>query len=532
MFSLSAEALCDYQINQVSPYFFSANVTVTNTGPVDVTNWDVTLGFTDATNISNAFISNGNYSLSRSGSGPFTIAAQGGGGNSGTLSVGGSVVLTVQGQGGTAILASLTGSLCNFAPQNQSLTIVKEIINDDGGTAEASDFGISTTAGTVNFGTPTGSGTLADPLVYTSSPMPVPADDTYSLTELDAAGYTEGTWSCSGNSGGVANAFDAGKVEIFKDEDVVCTITNNDDAGAFSGMCEHTINSFFGGFNGTIEITNTGVLPINGWEVDWSYSDGSVINNSYNVVRTGSNPYTGSNVGSDFGFNGNIPVGGSVVFGFSGSGGGALGSLTGPYCGAPSVVQTATLTLAKVVNNTAGGGSAVSTDWTLEANIDGGAAEISGTSGVSGVVEPGDYVLSELNGPGGYVLQNLVCDSGILNASNNTLTLAPGDNSLCTFTNRDLAVDLEITKTVNNATPNIGDIITFTLTIVNNGPDQATNVTVNDTINSGFSFVANSMLGGDSQNQSAPGLAWVINSIPAGAGNVAILNYQVTVLPP
>ena len=89
-------------------------------------------------------------------------------------------------------------------------------------------------------------------------------------------------------------------------------------------------------------------------------------------------------------------------------------------------------------SNTAGAGSAVAEDWTLEANINGGTAEISGTSGVSGIVVAGNYVLSERNGPSGYVLQNLVCDVGVLNASSSTLTLAPGDNSLCTFTNRNL----------------------------------------------------------------------------------------------
>ena len=40
--------------------------------------------------------------------------------------------------------------------------------------------------------------------------------------------------------------------------------------------------------------------------------------------------------------------------------------------------------------------------------------------------------------------------------------------------------DLALTKTVSNPTPNVGDTITFTVTLTNNGPDTATNVQVTD----------------------------------------------------
>ena len=36
--------------------------------------------------------------------------------------------------------------------------------------------------------------------------------------------------------------------------------------------------------------------------------------------------------------------------------------------------------------------------------------------------------------------------------------------------------DLLVNKTVNDATPNVGDIITFTIDVTNNGPDVANNV--------------------------------------------------------
>jgi len=43
---------------------------------------------------------------------------------------------------------------------------------------------------------------------------------------------------------------------------------------------------------------------------------------------------------------------------------------------------------------------------------------------------------------------------------------------------------------VNNATPNVGDTITFTVTLNNIGPDAATDVIVNDMLPVGLNFVS------------------------------------------
>src|SRR5262245_3855530 len=52
------------------------------------------------------------------------------------------------------------------------------------------------------------------------------------------------------------------------------------------------------------------------------------------------------------------------------------------------------------------------------------------------------------------------------------------------------SADLAVTKSVSNPTPNVGDTITFTVTLTDNGPDTATNVTVQDLLPAGLTFVS------------------------------------------
>ncbi|WP_139142085.1 VCBS domain-containing protein, partial [Alteromonas lipolytica] len=73
------------------------------------------------------------------------------------------------------------------------------------------------------------------------------------------------------------------------------------------------------------------------------------------------------------------------------------------------------------------------------------------------------------------------------------------------------AIDLAISKTVDNASPNLGDNVSFTLTVANTGPDAATNVVVTDQLPAGFTFVSS-----DSSYNATTGL-WTVGSLASGA---------------
>jgi uncharacterized repeat protein (TIGR01451 family) len=62
--------------------------------------------------------------------------------------------------------------------------------------------------------------------------------------------------------------------------------------------------------------------------------------------------------------------------------------------------------------------------------------------------------------------------------------------------------DLALAKTVSDATPNVGDTITFTVTLSDHGPGTATGVQVTDLLPAGLAFVAATPSQGSYSNSS------------------------------
>ncbi|MFY0594773.1 hypothetical protein, partial [Roseivirga sp.] len=101
------------------------------------------------------------------------------------------------------------------------------------------------------------------------------------------------------------------------------------------------------------------------------------------------------------------------------------------------------------------------------------------------------------------------------NAGNNTATATLVTQS----------ADLEVSKVVSDATPNVGDDITFTVRVSNNGTDLATGVSVTDLLPDGYTFVSkNTGFGSYDENS---GL-WTIGSV--STTQTATLEIVATVL--
>ena len=114
-----------------------------------------------------------------------------------------------------AIVANVT-KVCVITNDDipPSLTLVKVVINDNGGTAVAADFTLSANGPTPISGA---GGATSGPDFSAGS---------YALSETIVAGYTASAWVCSGGSQSGAS------IALANGESATCTITNNDSKAA------------------------------------------------------------------------------------------------------------------------------------------------------------------------------------------------------------------------------------------------------------------------------------------------------------
>lgn len=97
-------------------------------------------------------------------------------------------------------------------------------------------------------------------------------------------------------------------------------------------QCTYHVNSQWGnGFNAGIRVKNVSTKAIQGWSVNWKYTDGSSMTNGWNANVSGNNPYTASNMN----WNATIQPGQTVEFGFNGkkpAGEASVPAVTGDVC--------------------------------------------------------------------------------------------------------------------------------------------------------------------------------------------------------
>ena len=117
--------------------------------------------------------------------------------------------------------------------------------------------------------------------------------------------------------------------------------------------------------------------------------------------------------------------------------------------------------------------------------------------------------------------------SGCLDTGNNStdFILRSPSNPQNTASSAVVCADLSLAMSVSNPTPNVGDMITFTLTVTNSGRGSATNVSVKDVFpTAGLSYQSDTGLG--SYN---PGTGiWTIGTIANGATATLSITAQVT----
>ncbi len=93
------------------------------------------------------------------------------------------------------------------------------------------------------------------------------------------------------------------------------------------------------------------------------------------------------------------------------------------------------------------------------------------------------------------------------------------DQASVTFTTP--IADLSLTKTVSESSPNVGETVSFLITVTNDGPDNATGVSIQDTLPAGLSFVSNNLSAGTFNPASG---VWTVGGLANGASaNLEIL---------
>ncbi len=302
------------------------------------------------------------------------------------------------------------------------LTLIKHVVNDNGGTKVVSDFVLK-----------------IDTSVVTSGSSNNVNAGAHTASEVALTGYTASVWSgdCAAD----------GSITLALADDKTCEITN-DDQQAFITVVKVVTNN-----NGGAAQPNDFALTLEGSAV----SSGVAVPVNPGTYTAGETLVSGY---SFVGFTGDCDSNGGTTV--------ALGE--SKTCTLTNDDIAPKLHLRKVVVND-NGGTAAATEWTLTANGT-GSNDLSGSTPVdsdSGLLAD-TFALSE-TGPAGYTASDWVCVGGNQNGS--SITVGIGGEATCTITNNDISPKLIVIKHVvndNGGTAVAGD---FTMNVTATNPSDA-----------------------------------------------------------
>lgn len=318
------------------------------------------------------------------------------------------------------------------------LTLVKQVVNANGGTATAANWTL-TASGPQTISGVTGAASITGATV---------APGAYNLSESTGpAGYEAGSWSCTGGS------LSGARLTLAQGDEATCTIVNRDRPATLS-LVKVVDN---GGTGGTAvpadwTLTASGPTPVTGTGGSAAITGRTVSAGTYNLSEALTSPSGPSGyTASAWVCTGGTQNGAAVTI--------ALGQNV--TCTITNTAVPSTLTLVKIVDNGDTGAIGQPSDWTLTAapqNIPGQTA-VTGAGGTPAVtnrlVRVGGYELSEA-GPLGYDASAWTCVMRPAGATEDTplpvadalVAIGLGQAVTCTITNTATPATLTLVKEV------------------------------------------------------------------------------------
>jgi uncharacterized repeat protein (TIGR01451 family) len=186
----------------------------------------------------------------------------------------------------------------------------------------------------------------------------------------------------------------------------------------------------------------------------------------------------------------------------------------------PDEGETLTYTI-EVINNGPYDGTNIIVEDPLPAGVTyvSDLASQGGYDSGTGIWTVGDLA----NGAGATLSVSVTVDTGTTGATitNTAMVTAVEPTDLDVTDNSDSidivigGSDLEVTKTVDTATPNEGESVVFTVTVTNIGGNDATNIAVTDLLPAGVTYVSDTPVQGSYDNLTG---VWTVGNLANGAG--------------